>query len=326
MFRKLKPCLDASLQFFEERSSRRQRQQAVEYGSNQPVQFFRPYAPLMSPINPAVLCSPPLENYSPNSNWMSPAPPSHHTMPILMPISNADQMQLHHRLSVNVTDHYEWTTNPTNYFPPYSATTNSSNVDTMSLNGSLSSNTSTNDSSSYPILAPMPTVFFNQYPQQLSGEQHQQQYMQPAVFFPQQLSPRVIHEQVQQNIINDVSSNKLFLGQTPFVVMSPTPSLIGPGPQQPVAGFHPIPMVPRVCMDPMTCSPNGSNAYLPTGQNIMSTQQQSSPKLPVFYSSSPPTHFSPWIPTGPPPPPPPPPYFMLSNHQQAQHFPFQQLI
>ncbi|CAF3554476.1 unnamed protein product [Rotaria sp. Silwood1] len=329
MYRKLKPCLDASLQFFEERSSRRQRQQIVEYGNNQTVQFFRPCPPLMSPINPTVLCSPPLENYSPNSNWIPPPPPSHQTMPILMPINNSDQMQLHHRLSVNVTDHYEWTTNPTHFFPSYSATTNSSNIDTMSLNGSLSSNTSTNDSSSYPILAPMPTVYFNQYPQQPSGEQQQQQqYIQPTVFFPQPISPRLINEQIQQNMMNDVSSNKLFAGQTPFVIMSPPHSVIGPGPQQPVSGFHPVSMMPRVCVDPMNCSSNGPNVYLPTGQNLMSTQQQSSPKLPIFYSSSPPTPFTQWIPTAPPPqpPPPPPPYFMLSNHQPAQHFPFQQLI
>ncbi len=56
MYRKLKPCcklflfsrnnlinifniVDASLQFFEERTSRRQRQQVVDYGNNQPVQL-----------------------------------------------------------------------------------------------------------------------------------------------------------------------------------------------------------------------------------------------------------------------------------------------
>ncbi|CAF3616806.1 unnamed protein product [Rotaria socialis] len=328
MHRKLKPCLDASLQFFEERSSRRQRQQIVDYGNNQPVQFFRPYPPLMSPSSQTVLCSPPLENYSSNSNWISPSTASHQTMPILMPINNSDQMQLHHRLSVNVTDHYEWTTNPTNYFPGYSATINSSNIDTLSLNGSLSSNTSTNDSSSYPILAPMPTVFLNQYPQQSLGEQ--QQYIQPTVFFPQQISPRLTNEQIQQNMMNDVSSNKLFAGQAPFVIMTPSHSLIGSGPQQHVSGFHPISMIPRVCMESMNCSPNGANAFLPTGQNIMSPQQQPSPKLPFFYSSSPPTPFTQWIPAAPPPPlpplQPPPPYFMLSNHQTAQHFPFQQLI
>lgn len=162
----------------------------------------------MSPINPTVLCSPPLENYPQNSNWIHPPPPhsssSRQPMPILMPINNPDQMQLHHRLSVNVTDHYEWTANPTNYFPAYS-TGNSSNLDTMSLNGSLSSNTSTNDSSSYPILAPIPTVYFNQYPQQSPSEQT---YVQPTVFFPQQISPRLINEQTQQNMVNDVSSNK----------------------------------------------------------------------------------------------------------------------
>ncbi|CAF4313148.1 unnamed protein product, partial [Rotaria sordida] len=59
---------------------------------------FRPYPPLMSPINPTVLYSPPLENYSTNSNWIPPSSPTHQTMPILMPINNSDQMQLHHRL------------------------------------------------------------------------------------------------------------------------------------------------------------------------------------------------------------------------------------
>lgn len=163
----------------------------------------------MSPVNPTILCSPPLENYSSNSNWIPPPPSSHHTMPILMPINNADQMQLHHRLSVNVTDHYEWTTNPTNFFPAYSTAINSSNMDNISLNGSLSSNTSTNESSSYPILVPMPTVFVNQYPQQASVEQTpHQQYIPPPVFLSQPMSPRIINEQSQQNIINDTSSNK----------------------------------------------------------------------------------------------------------------------
>lgn len=222
--------MDASLQFFEERSSRRQRQQIVDYGNNQPIQLysffffenfkkknneiycfsFRPCAPLMSPINPTMLCSPPLENYPPNPNWIPPSslPPSTPSsssssrQPMFM---SSDQMQLQHRLSVNVTDHYEWTTNPSNYFPGYSAQTNSSNLDTMSLNGSLSSNTSTNDSSPYPILAPMPTVFFNQYPQQLPNEQT---YMQPILFTPQQISPGLINEQTQQNMINDPSGHK----------------------------------------------------------------------------------------------------------------------
>jgi hypothetical protein len=88
-------------------------------------------------------------------------------------------------------------------------------------------------------------------------------------------------------------------------------------------GFHPIPMVQRVYMDPMNCS---SNVYIPNGQPMISPQQQSSPTFPIFYSSSPPT---PWIPTAPPmaqPPTAAPPYFMLSNHQQVQSFPFQQLI
>jgi hypothetical protein len=86
-------------------------------------------------------------------------------------------------------------------------------------------------------------------------------------------------------------------------------------------------MVPRVYMDPMNCSPNGTNFYVPNGQPIISPQPQSPPTFPVFYSTSPPTPLTPWIPTIPPPSQPPlPPYFMLPNHQQAQPFPFQQLI
>ncbi len=86
--------------------------------------------------------------------------------------------------------------------------------------------------------------------------------------------------------------------------------------------------MPRVYMDPMNCSPNGANVYVPNGQQIIPPPQQSSPTFPIFYSSSPPTPLTPWIPTGPLPPqqPPPPPYFMLPTHQQAQPFPFQQLI
>ena len=139
-------------------------------------------------MNPAVLCSPPLENnYSPNSNWIPSHTSSNQTMPMLMPINNSDPMKLQHRLSVNVSDHYEWAaTNPKNYFPGYSTTMNSSNFDAMSLNGSLSSNTSTTDSLSYPILAPMPTVFCNQYFQQPSGSQPQQQQQQQQ----QQLQPQ----------------------------------------------------------------------------------------------------------------------------------------
>ena len=166
----------------------------------------------MSPINPTMMCSPPLDAYPAHSHWMSPPPPSSGSsrpgMPILMPMNHSDQMQLHHHLSVNVTDHYELTTNPTHYFSGYSAATNSSNVDTMSLNGSSSSGASTNDSSSYPLLAPMPTVYFNQYAQPSSSERpHQQPYFSPPVIFPSPMSPRSIHEQ-QQHAFNDISSNK----------------------------------------------------------------------------------------------------------------------
>jgi hypothetical protein len=72
----------------------------------------------------------------------------------------------------------------------------------------------------------------------------------------------------------------------------------------------------------MNCSPNGTHIYPPPGQPAIPTQQQSPPTFPIFYSSSS-TPLSPWIPTAPPPPP---SYFMLPNPQQAQHFPFQQLI
>jgi len=142
------------------------------------------------------------------------------------------------------------------------------------------------------------------------------------------MSPRLINEQGQQNIINDPSSNKFLAGQPPFLVMSPPHPLIGPGPQQqqPVSGFHPIPMVPRVYMDPMNCSPNGTNVYLPPGQHIMSPpQQQSSPTFPIYYSTSPPTPLTPWIPAAQPPPP-QAPYFMLPAHHHPQLFLFQQLI
>jgi len=301
MFRKLKPCLDASLQFFEERSSRRQRQQIIDYQANQPIPLFRPYPSLMSPGNPTILCSPPLENYPSNSNWIP--PPPHHppppssqpphpassssrsTIPILMPMNHSDQIQYHHRLSVNVTDHHEWTTNPTN-------------LETMSLNGSLSSNTSTNESSSYPILAPIPTVYFNQYPQQSANEQT---FIPSTVYIPQQISPRLLNEPIQSNMINELTSNKYPPNQSSFVLMSPTQPT-------PLSGFHPIPMISRVYMD----QPNGS-----------AQQQPISPTYPVFYSSpSPSTPLTPWIPAGAQATP----YFMVPNHQQIQHFPFQQLI
>ena len=167
----------------------------------------------MSTINPAMMCSPPLDAYPAHGgHWISPPPPSSSSsrpgMPILMPMNHSDQMQLHHHLSVNVTDHYELTTNPTHYFSGYSAATSSSNVETMSLNGSSSSGASTNDSSSYPLLAPMPTLYFNQYAQPPSGDRsHQQPYFSPPVLYPSSpMSPRSIHE--QQHVLNDMSFNK----------------------------------------------------------------------------------------------------------------------
>jgi hypothetical protein len=93
-------------------------------------------------------------------------------------------------------------------------------------------------------------------------------------------------------------------------------------------------MVPHVYMDPMNYSPNGGNIYIQNGQQAISPQQQSPTTFPLYYSTSPPTPLTPWMsavsPQSPlqqqPPPPPPPPYYMLSNHQQPQHFPFQQFI
>ena len=93
-------------------------------------------------------------------------------------------------------------------------------------------------------------------------------------------------------------------------------------------------MMPRVYMDPMTCSPNGTNVYIPHEQLPVLPPPplpQSSPTFPIMYSSSPPTPLPPWIPATPSsgqtlPPPPPVSYFMLPNHQQVQPYPFQQLI
>lgn len=173
----------------------------------------------MSPVNPSVMYSPPLDGYPSSSNqWYPPSNTSQSAMPILMPMNHSDQMQLQHRLSVNVTDHYEWTTNPTHFHPGGypTATANSSNFDTMSLNGSLSSGTSTNDSSPYPLLTPMPTMFFNQYPPApvpSVEQQQQQQYFQPPVFYPPAMSPRLITEPgAQQPILSDPSSTK-FVGR-----------------------------------------------------------------------------------------------------------------
>ena len=95
-------------------------------------------------------------------------------------------------------------------------------------------------------------------------------------------------------------------------------------------GFHPIPMMPRVYMDPMNCSPNG---YIPHEQLpvLPPPPPQASPTFPILYSSSSPGSLPPWIPTIQSPGqtlpvPPPVSYFMLPNHQQVQSFPFQQLI
>lgn len=95
-------------------------------------------------------------------------------------------------------------------------------------------------------------------------------------------------------------------------------------------GYHSIPMMPRVYMDPMNCSPGG---YIPHEQLpiLPPPPPQSAPTYPILYSSTSPTPLPPWISTVPSPGqtlsvPPPVSYFMLPNHQQAQSFPFQQLI
>lgn len=163
--------------------------------------------------------SPPLETYPTTPNWFSSSNSSHPPLPILIPMNNPEQIQLQHRLSINVTDHYECSTNPNHLYPTYSttttttSTTNSSNHDTMSLNGSLSSGTSTTDGSPYPLLAPMPTVFFNPYPQTINNDQHSAPtYLSPTMFFPSPLSPRLMAETTRQStIVNEP-------GPTKFVV------------------------------------------------------------------------------------------------------------
>jgi hypothetical protein len=119
---------------------------------------------------------------------------------------NPDPMQLQHRLSVNVTDHYEWTTNANNFYPGYSMnTTNSSNVDTTSLNGSLSSGTSANESSPYPLLNPMGSAYFNpclsSVPMSNETPIHPTPYLAPPVYLSAPVSPRIMSESTRA--IND---------------------------------------------------------------------------------------------------------------------------
>jgi len=326
LYRKLKPCLDASSQFFEERSSRRQRQQIGDYPPHQSAPILRPYPPLMSTGAGSVMYSPPLETYPTTPNWYSSSNSSHPPLPILIPMNNPEQIQLQHRLSINVTDHYECSTNPNHLYPTYSttttttSTTNSSNHDTMSLNGSLSSGTSTTDGSPYPLLAPMPTVFFNPYPQTINNDQHSAPtYLSPTMFFPSPLSPRLVAETRQSTIVNEPVPTKFLPGQSPIVMMSsPHPLLNAPAapPSAPIPNFHPISLVPRLFVDPTNCSSTIPNIYLSNGQSSGGT-------YPFFCSSSPS-----WIPTGPPLASATPvmPYFLPTNHQQAPHFPFQHLI
>ena len=166
----------------------------------------------------------------------------------------------------------------------------------------------------------MQPVYFNPYSQQPTGEQT---FLAPTVFFPQQISPRLINEQqqIQQNMINEMPSNKFPpIQPSPYMIMSPPHSLVSPGQQQqqPIPGFHPIPMMSRFYTDPMHGSANGQPMISPH-QHHQQQQQQLSPTVPVLYASSPST---PWIPAGAQPSP----YFILPHHQQAQPFPFQQLI
>jgi len=157
---------------------------------------------------------------------------------------------------------------------------------------------------------------FHQQRQQPMSPGEPQSYFQPApmpaVFFPQAMSPRVPGEQQPPNIA-DGMSNKFVGGQGPFVVLSPPPPL---PPQQPVPGFHPISMMPRIYMEPVR-----ANVCLagPPFMPMQQQQQQSqpvSPPMPIFYSTSPP--MTPWLAA------PPPAYFMVPNTQP--HTPFQQLI
>ena len=154
--------------------------------------------------------SPPMDNYQQNGHWYSSHPSSHSTVPVLMPMSNAEHLQLQHRLSVNVTDHYEWTTNPNNYYSGYPPPATSSNFDTLSLNGSLSSGTSTNDSPPYPLITPIPTVYVNQYPTaSIPAEQQQQRYCpQPGNYPTPPIPTRLASEAGPQAMLHDPLTNK----------------------------------------------------------------------------------------------------------------------
>lgn len=187
---------------------------------------FRPYPPLMSTGPSTVMYSPPLENYPSGPTWYSSSNSPHPGMPILIPMNNCDQIQLQHHLSVNVTDHYESTPHPSTHpYPVYStgtaATTTSSNHDTMSSNGSLSSGTSTNESSPYPLLTPMPTVFFNPYPPSLPNDQHPSApyFSSTAMYFPSPLSPRLLPETRPTTIINEPSMPRKFVLLSCFLAL-----------------------------------------------------------------------------------------------------------
>ena len=95
--------------------------------------------------------------------------------------------------------------------------------------------------------------------------------------------------------------------------------------------FHPIPIIPRVYMDPTNLSPNGTNIYFAPGQPFHGSSQPSSAAFPFYCTSPSPTQLTSWISassTHSPPTHTPmhTPYFLVPNHQIPQNFPFQQLI
>lgn len=343
IYRKLKPCLDASLQFFEERSSRRQRQQTDDPGTSQQIPLFRPYPPLMSPMNTTFMYSPPVDGYQSNSHWYPSHPSPHSTIPVLVPMNNnnnsSEQNHLQHRININMADHYEWTTNTPNLYSAYPTANSSSNFDTVSLNGSLSSGTSTNDSSPYPLLNPVQPMFFNPYMSTALSDQ-QQPFCPPPSHFHQPISQRLVPEPPITTMLHDASSNKLMASQPPFVVVNAPHPIVNSNNQVAPSStpttatlptYHPIPIVPRVFMDPMNLSHNGSNVYFTTAPPIISPNQQSPSSYPIFCASPSPTHLTPWISASPPighstANSMAAPYFIIPNNPQPPHFPFQQLI
>lgn len=172
---------------------------------------FRPYPPLMSPMNTTFMYSPPVDGYQSNSHWYPSHPSPHSTIPVLVPMNNnnnsSEQNHLQHRININMADHYEWTTNTPNLYSAYPTANSSSNFDTVSLNGSLSSGTSTNDSSPYPLLNPVQPMFFNPYMSTALSDQ-QQPFCPPPSHFHQPISQRLVPEPPITTMLHDASSNK----------------------------------------------------------------------------------------------------------------------